>query len=100
MQQFTDGEFEDGRPRLVVIEYDANVSTDRDEWDANGVGAYEFAVAETPMELYAAVCAAKEEALELLNANGAGWVSVLIGPGETFDDVDVDTAEYVISFEL
>lgn len=46
------------------------------------------------------MCAAKEEALDLLHANGEGWVSILVGPGETLDDVNVDTAEQVISFEF
>lgn len=88
--------FCDGKTRLVVIEWDAN----GDEWDECDAGAYEFADAATPEELHAAVCGAKEEALDLLHANGAGWVSILIGPGETFEDVDVETAERVISFEL
>ncbi len=91
-------EFKDGRKRLVVIEWDAN--GDPDEWDECDAGAYEFADAATPEELHAAVCGAKEEALNLLHANGAGWVSILIGPGETFEDVDAETAERVISFEF
>ena len=100
MQEFTDGTFEDGRNRLVVIEWDANGSTDPDEWDECDAGAYEFADAATPMELHADVCGAKEKALDLLHENGSGWVSILVGPGETFEDVDVETAERVISFEF
>lgn len=86
-------EFKDGRKRLVVIEWDAN----GDECNA---GAYEFTDAATPEELHAAVCDAKDEALNLLHENGSGWVSILIGPGETFEDVDVENAERVISFEF
>lgn len=97
MQQFTDGTFNDGLQRLVVIEWDA--CEDADEWDEGDAGAYEFASAATPEELHAAVCGAKEEALDLLHANGAGWVSILVGPGETFEDVDVETAERVITFD-
>ena len=91
--------FNDGLDRLVVIEWDTNGSTDQDEWDVDAAGAYEFADAATPEELHAAVCGAKEEALDLLHANGAGWVSILIGPGETLEDVDVETAEQVITYE-
>lgn len=92
--------FDDGCKRLVVIEWDANGTTDPDEWDECDAGAYEFADAATPEELHAAVCGAKEEALDLLHANGGGWVSILVGPGETFEDVDVDTAEQAITYEF
>lgn len=88
-------EFKDGRKRLVVIEWDAN--GDPDECNA---GAYEFTDAATPEELHSAVCDATEEALYLLHNIGGGWVSILIGPGETFEDVDVENAEQVISFEF
>lgn len=90
-------EFKDGRKRLIVIEWDANGDGDPDECNA---GAYEFADAATPEELHAALCDANEEALYLLHNIGGGWVSILIGPGETFEDVDVETAEQVITFEF
>lgn len=62
-------------------------------------GAYEYAEAVAPEELRGAILGAKEEARDLLDSNGSGWVSVLVGVGECVDDVDAENAEQVITFE-
>ena len=81
--------YEDGKTHLLVI-----------EWEADGEGgAYEFGEAVAPDELRGAILGAEEEARDLLDANGSGWVSVLVGVGECVDDVDSENAVKAITFE-
>ena len=85
---------------LLVIEWDTGEAPDPDDLEhAETCGAYEYAEAVAPEELMAAILGAKEEARDLLDANGSGWVSVLVGVGECVDDLDQDNAEQVITFE-
>lgn len=80
--------YEDGKTYLLVI-----------EWEADGEGgAYEYAEAVAPDELRGTILGAKEEARDLLDANGTGWVSVLVGVGECVDDVDIENATKVYTF--
>ena len=91
--------YKDGATYLLVIEWDTGEAPDPDDLEPEGRGAYEYADAVAPEELEAAILGAKEEARELLDANGSGWVSVLVGVGECLDDLDQDNAEQVITFE-
>ena len=92
--------YEDGKTYLLVIEWDTGEEPDQDDLEqAETFGAYEYAEAVAPEELRAAILGAKEEARDLLDSNGSGWVSVLVGVGECVDDVDIENAEQVITFE-
>lgn len=90
----------DGATYLLVIEWDTGEEPDPDDLEqADTCGAYEYAEAIAPEELEAAILGAKEEARDLLDSSGSGWVSVLVGVGECIDDVDAENAEQVITFE-
>lgn len=92
--------YEDGKTYLLVIEWDTDEEPDPDDLEqAETCGAYEYDEAVAPEELRAAILGAKEEARDLLDSNGSGWVSVLVGVGECVDDVDIENAEQVITFE-
>lgn len=92
--------FKDGATYLLAIEWDTGEEPDPDDLEQpETCGAYEFADAVAPEELEAAILGAKEEARGLLESNGSGWVSVLVGVGECVDDVDIENAEQVITFE-
>ena len=92
--------YEDGKTYLLVIEWDTDEEPDPDDLEqAEACGAYEYAEAVAPEELRGAILGAKEEARDLLDSNGSGWVSVLVGVGECVDDVDIENAEQVITFE-
>lgn len=92
--------YEDGKTYLLVIEWDTDEEPDPDDLEqAETCGAYEYAEAVGPEELRGAILGAKEEARDLLDSNGSGWVSVLVGVGECIDDVDAENAEQVITFE-
>lgn len=92
--------YEDGKTYLLVIEWDTGEEPDPDDLEqAETCGAYEYAEAVAPEELRGAILGAKEEARDLLDSNGSGWVSVLVGVGECIDDVDAENAEQVITFE-
>lgn len=92
--------YEDGKTYLLVIEWDTGEEPDPDDLEQSETcGAYEYAEAVAPEELRGAILGAKEEARDLLDSNGSGWVSVLVGVGECVDDVDVENAEQVITFE-
>ena len=92
--------YKDGKTYLLVIEWDTGEKPDPVYLkQSETCGAYEYAEAVAPAELEAAILGAKEEARDLLDANGSGWVSVLVGVGECVDDIDQDNAEQVITFE-
>lgn len=92
--------YEDGKTYLLVIEWDTGEESDPDDLEQpETCGAYEYAEAVAPEELRGAILGAKEEARDLLDSNGSGWVSVLVGVGECVDDVDAENAEQVITFE-
>lgn len=92
--------YEDGKTYLLVIEWDTDEEPDPDDLEQTETcGAYEYAEAVAPEELRGAILGAKEEARDLLDANGSGWVSVLVGVGKCIDDVDAENAEQVITFE-
>lgn len=92
--------FKDGATYLLVIEWDTGEEPDPDDLEQpETCGAYEYADAVAPEELEAAILGAKEEARGLLESNGSGLVSVLVGVGECVDDVDIENAEQVITFE-
>lgn len=92
--------YEDGKTYLLVIEWDTGEEPDPDDLEQpETCGAYEYAEAVAPEELRGAILRAKEEARDLLDSNGSGWVSVLVGVGECVDDVDIENAEQVITFE-
>lgn len=92
--------FEDGKEYLIVIEWGADEEPDPDDLYQEAGDAYEFGGAVAPEELAGSILGAKEEARDLLDSLGAGhWVDVLIGVGETVDDVDVETALKVYTFE-
>lgn len=91
--------YKDGATYLLVIEWDTGEEPDPDDLEQpETCGAYEYAEAVAPHELEAAILGAKEEARDLLDSNGSGWVSVLVGVGEGIDDVDAENAEQVITF--
>lgn len=92
--------YEDGKIYLLVIEWDTDEEPDPDDLEQpETCGAYEYAETVAPEELRGAILGAKEEARDLLDSNGSGWVSVLVGVGECVDDVDAENAEQVITFE-
>ena len=92
--------YEDGKTYLLVIEWDTGEEPDPDDLEQpETCGAYEYAEAVAPEELRGAILGAKEEARDLLDSNGTGWVSVLVGVGECVDDADIKNAEQVITFE-
>lgn len=91
--------YKDGTAYLLIIEWDTGEEPDPDDLEqAETCGAFEYADAIAPEELEAALLGAKEEARDLLDSNGSGWVSVLVGIGECVDDVDVENAVQVITF--
>ena len=92
--------YKDGKTYLLVIEWDTDEKPDPDDLEqAETCGAYEYAETVAPEELRGAILGAKEEARDMLDSNGSGWVSVLVGVGECVDDVDIENAEQVITFE-
>ena len=91
---------QDGATYLLVIEWGTGEKPDPEDLEQPETrGAYEYAEAVAPEELEAAILGAKGEARDLLDSNGSGWVSVLVGIGECVDDVDAESAEQAITFE-
>ena len=84
--------------RFVVIEWDGG--GDADDWEAGDYdgGAYEYAEETDGIQLHVSIELAKREARKLVE-RGAAWANVLVGDGETWEDVDVETADAVYSYE-
>lgn len=91
--------FEKGKMYTLVIEWDTCEDPDPDDIGQETCGAYEFGEAVAPEELAGAILGAKEEARDLLDSMGRGWVNLLIGEGNCVDDVTVETATKVYTFE-
>lgn len=85
--------------RYIVIEWDSG--GDADDWEAGDYdgGAYEFAEETDGVQLHVSIELAKREAERLVGEEGAAWAQVLVGHGESWEDVDQETAELFYSYE-
>ncbi len=84
--------------RYIVIEWDDG--GDADDWESGDYigGAYEYAEETDGVELHISIELAKDEAEALVAEDGAAWSHVLVGKGETWEDVDQETAELVYEY--
>ena len=85
--------------RFIVIEWDNG--GDVDDWETGGYdgGAYEFAEETDGAQLHVSIELAKREAEAMVSTGDATWAVVLVGTGETGEDVDIESAELVYSYE-
>lgn len=80
--------------RYVVIEWE-DETADPDEGETGG--AYEYAE-EDGLELHASIQLARREAESMVASGDATWAAVLVGQGDEWEDVDVETAELMYSY--
>lgn len=83
------------RTYFIVIEWEDEQA---DRYEEETGGAYEYATETDPLELIASVELAKREAEAMVASGDATWATVLVGAGDTWEDVDVETAALLYSY--
>lgn len=83
------------RPYYIVVEWE-DEQADREDGETGG--AYEYATETDPLELITSTELAKREAEAMVASGEATWATVLVGTGETWEDVDVETAALLYSY--
>lgn len=83
------------KPYVIVIEWEDEQA---DRYEEETGGAYEYATETDPLELIASIELAKREAEAMVASGEATWATVLVGTGDTWEDVDVETASLLYSY--